>query len=53
MRGAKAKYNCQHCHKLFSARVADRERGWAKFCTKRCKAKDQEQVKAMMKVLKA
>jgi hypothetical protein len=30
------------CGTVFSARVADRKRGWAKFCSKSCKAKEQE-----------
>lgn len=35
---------CEHCKKLFTARVADRKRGWAKFCSKSCKAFKQEQI---------
>ena len=27
---------------MFTARVADRKRGWAKYCSKSCKAKEQE-----------
>jgi endogenous inhibitor of DNA gyrase (YacG/DUF329 family) len=30
--------NCQRCGELFVARVADINRGWGKFCSKRCKA---------------
>ena len=33
---------CKQCDKDFEARVADRKRGWAKFCSKSCKAKEQE-----------
>lgn len=38
-----AKYNCKCCGSLFEARTADRERGWAKFCSKSCKAIKQTQ----------
>lgn len=34
---------CQHCKTLFEAREADRKRGWAKFCSKSCKAIKQTQ----------
>jgi hypothetical protein len=33
---------CQRCQKPFMARTADVKRGWAKFCSKSCKAKKQE-----------
>ena len=33
---------CQQCKEIFEARVADRKRGWAKFCSKSCKAIKQE-----------
>lgn len=33
---------CQCCGKPFQARTADVARGWAKFCSKRCKAIEQE-----------
>jgi hypothetical protein len=35
-----AQYTCANpaCKKLFTARVADRARGWARFCSKSCKA---------------
>lgn len=33
---------CQCCQKEFQARIADRKRGWAKFCSKSCKAIEQE-----------
>lgn len=38
-----AQYKCQRCQKLFTARTADRNRGWARFCSKSCKAIKQEQ----------
>lgn len=34
--------NCGRCGKIFTARVVDRKRGWAKFCSKSCKASAQE-----------
>lgn len=37
-----ATYKCLCCGDSFTARVADRNRGWAKFCSKSCKAKKQE-----------
>lgn len=33
---------CQECKKPFQARSADVKRGWARFCSKSCKAKKQE-----------
>lgn len=42
-RGAKVKVECLYCQTEFEARKADRERGWAKFCSKSCKAKKQSQ----------
>lgn len=33
---------CDWCKEPFEARAADRKRGWAKFCSKSCKAKKQE-----------
>ena len=39
----KATYKCLCCKKDFTARTADRARGWARFCNKSCKAKKQEQ----------
>lgn len=38
---AKSTYNCERCGKPFTAREADRKRGWAKFCSKSCKASEQ------------
>ena len=37
----KQSYQCR-CGKSFMARVADRNRGWARFCSKSCKATEQE-----------
>jgi hypothetical protein len=36
-------YICQRCREPFLARVADRNRGWARFCSKSCKAIKQTQ----------
>ena len=38
-------YNCQTCGGAFRAREADRKRGWARFCSKRCKAIRQSQTR--------
>lgn len=35
-------YKCQQCGRTFIARTADRTRGWARFCSKSCKARKQE-----------
>ena len=35
-------YYCEWCRGPFTARSADRKRGWARFCSKSCKAKKQE-----------
>lgn len=45
--GAKQVVQCGCCSKEFSARVADIKRGWGKFCSKSCKAKDQALTKLM------
>ena len=37
MRGATVEVKC-NCGTMFTARVADRKRGWGKFCSKSCKA---------------
>lgn len=37
-----ARYTCASCQDTFTARTADRARGWARFCSKSCKAKKQE-----------
>jgi hypothetical protein len=31
-------YQCKNCRDSFSAREADRKRGWARYCSKSCKA---------------
>lgn len=41
-RGTKETYKCARCGNPFIARVADRKRGWARFCSKSCKAIKQE-----------
>ena len=41
-RGAKVEVSCACCGNKFLARVADRKRGWAKFCSKSCKARKQK-----------
>lgn len=41
MAGATAQYACKGCGGQFTARTADRARGWALFCSKACKAKKQ------------
>lgn len=38
-----AQYKCMDCKGLFTARTADRARGWARFCSKSCKARKQMQ----------
>ena len=45
-------YTC-HCGKSFTARTADRKRGWARFCSKSCKAKEQESRTGQYAALKA
>ncbi|MBV7482490.1 hypothetical protein [Bordetella sp. BOR01] len=42
MSGATATYKCACCGDPFLARTADRKRGWARFCSKSCKARSQE-----------
>lgn len=37
-----AEYACLCCKQPFIARTADRKRGWARFCSKSCKARRQE-----------
>ncbi|MGN6146299.1 MAG: hypothetical protein ACTHOP_22220 [Mesorhizobium sp.] len=41
--GSTATYKCKCCGHPFIARTADRKRGWAKFCSKSCKAIRQTQ----------
>ena len=42
-KGTTATYHCKCCRQPFVARTADRKRGWARFCSKRCKAIKQVQ----------
>ena len=35
-------YKCKNCGDPFHARIADRNRGWGRFCSKSCKAAEQE-----------
>lgn len=42
IRGKTVSCICKHCRDPFTARVADRKRGWARFCSKSCKAIQQE-----------
>lgn len=39
---ATKQYKCANCGGPFLAREADRKRGWARFCSKSCKASTQE-----------
>lgn len=41
MRGETVIVKCKRYGDLFTARVADRKRGWGKFCSKSCKAINQ------------
>lgn len=43
VRGQTVKVKCQRCKQPFMARVADRKRGWGRFCSKSCKAIKQVQ----------
>ena len=52
IRGRQLEYQCRNCQKPFTARVADRARGWAQYCSKACKQVTQEQGKRMWKILK-
>lgn len=44
-------FNCKHCNKTFKARVVDRNRGWAQFCSKSCKAYHQAWLRQQQEVL--
>lgn len=44
MAGLTATYKCLRCKEPFVARLADRKRGWARYCSKSCKAIRQTQV---------
>ena len=37
-RGETCEVKCERCKQPFTARVADRKRGWGRFCSKSCKA---------------
>ena len=39
---ATVEVGCAWCEGKFTARVADRKRGWGKFCSKSCKASKQK-----------
>lgn len=39
---ATVEVKCKCCKTTFTARVADRKRGWAQFCSKSCKAIHQD-----------
>lgn len=39
----KIQVKCAQCRNIFMARQADRNRGWARYCSKSCKAKKQVQ----------
>lgn len=41
-RGKKVTVECLWCLEDFEARVADRERGWGKYCSKACKGSHQK-----------
>jgi len=41
MAGALVSVKCRNCGNAFNARVADRKRGWGKYCSKSCKATEQ------------
>ena len=40
---AKVVVECKTCRMPFTARVADRKRGWGQYCSKSCKAIKQTQ----------
>ena len=42
IRGKQVERTCKTCKVKFMAREADVKRGWAKFCSKSCKAVKQE-----------
>jgi hypothetical protein len=43
VRGETIQVKCLRCRVEFTARVADRKRGWGRYCSKSCKAVKQEQ----------
>jgi hypothetical protein len=42
VRGQKKIVKCKICKKEFEARIADLNRGWAKYCSKSCKGKSSD-----------
>lgn len=42
-RGSTVVVKCETCKQPFTARVADRKRGWGRYCSKSCKAIKQTQ----------
>ena len=52
MRGLQEQYKCRNCKSTFTARVADRARGWAQYCSKSCKQVIQEEAKKILKILR-
>jgi hypothetical protein len=53
MRGLQGRYHCRNCNKPYMARVADRQRGWALYCSKSCKQITQEEAKKIWNVLRS
>ena len=53
IRGKTVECKCERCKEPFIARVADRKRGWARFCSKSCKAIKQASAKPSAKVVQA
>lgn len=49
-RGALVEVKCKCCKEPFMARVADRKRGWGKFCSKSCKATHQDKHTSMNRI---
>lgn len=45
-RGKLVRASCACCGRAFSARKADRDRGWARACGKRCAARLRERARA-------
>ncbi len=41
MNGKTIQCTCDNCGSVITVRVADRKRGWGKFCSKSCKAKNK------------
>lgn len=45
IRGEKVRKECKNCKKVFFPRKADVARGWGRFCSKSCKASEQNKRK--------